>query len=94
MTAKGGKRPGAGRKPGASFAQMVTTAQKRAFVDHVIKTYPKNTELTKWVGNQIYGSAPASLDLTSKGKELGNPLLYALRHNHSDTKDIQPNQEN
>jgi len=73
MKQRGGKREGAGRPKGASFRDMVSLAEKKKFVEFVLSTYMEDPRLTVWVGDQIFGKAQQSVDLTSAGK----PILIA-----------------
>ena len=58
MVQRGGKRLGAGRKPGASFAQMVSPVEKKKFVEFILATYMGDMKLAVWVGDQLFGKAP------------------------------------
>lgn len=85
--ARGGARPGAGRKPGASFAQLVSLAEKKKFVEFVLDQYMGDIRLALWMGDQLFGKAPQSIDHTTKGKELPTPILNALPSDDSPKED-------
>lgn len=46
-----------------------------------------------WLVDRAYGKAPQAIDLTSKGNEFPQPLLYVL-HNNSNTKDSKSQKKN
>lgn len=96
MSAKGGKRIGAGRPKGATSSvrpKIVDFVTKKE-VTELVATAKKHAkegkpELLKFLLEQIFGKAPQGLDLTTGGKEFPRPLLYALRHNDGDRKDSE-----
>ena len=84
--AKGGKRPGAGRPPRASFNDMVNFAERKKFVEFVLDQYMGDMRLATWMGNQLFGQAPQSIDHTTLGKELPTPIMpIAAPEQHEET---------
>lgn len=57
---------------------MVSFEERKKFVEFILDTYMGDMRLAVWLGNQLFGQAPQALDVTSDGKELPQPLLYAL----------------
>lgn len=54
---------------------MVSHAEKAKFVQFVLETYMGDMALARWMGDQLFGRAPQSLDLTSDGKQLPQPII-------------------
>lgn len=76
--AKGGKRAGAGRKPGTAwkpFRDYVSDKERRKFVAFILDQYMGDMRLATWFGNQLFGQAPQSIDHTTNGKDLPTPIL-------------------
>lgn len=69
--ARGGKRPGAGRKPRASFSELVSTAERKKFVEFVLETYMGDMRLAMWMGDQLFGRASQAVELSGKD---GGPI--------------------
>lgn len=89
--AKGGRREGAGRKPGSvtvrPFREFVTDAEKKKFVEFILDTYMGDMRVAVWLGNQLFGQAPQSIDHTTMGKELPTPILGNVSSNNSSSED-------
>lgn len=81
--AKGGKRPGSGRKPGKALRllDLLKKGQIDEFIEFLIDNYKEDSRLMIWMGDHIFGKAPQAIDLTTKGKELPQPLLHVLNNN-------------
>lgn len=43
-----------GRHPGASFAQMVSFAERKKFVEFVLSTYMGDMRLATWMGDHLF----------------------------------------
>lgn len=56
------------------FYQFTSAEQRREYVEWVMANYKDKPEIAKWVGDQIFGRAAQSVDLTSGGK----PLLIGI----------------
>ena len=69
----GGKRPGAGRKPGKMLT--LTDYLKKKDIDNVMKyllaNYQKDTRLAIWMADHLFGKAPQALELSGKD---GGPI--------------------
>lgn len=79
--AKGGKREGAGRKPGPAwrpFRDYISPEEKQKFIDFILETYMGDMRLAQWFGNQLFGAAPQSIDHTTNGKDLPTPILGSI----------------
>ena len=95
MAKNGGARPGAGRKPGPTakpFREFVSEEEKQKFVEFILDQYMGDMRLAIWLGNQLYGQAPQSIDHTTLGQALPTPILNVLSDN-GDKKGIQPQEE-
>ena len=71
---KGGKQPGAGRPKGSytrpQFKDFITKTEIKKLVDEAKKQAFEKPEILKFVMEQIFGKAPQSVDLTSKGQPI------------------------
>lgn len=75
--AKGGKRPGAGRKPGVSKATQIKRKIQEYFSEEDVKEFialakqqaKTKPELMKFLLEQIFGKAPQQVELTGKDGE-------------------------
>lgn len=58
--AKGGARPGAGRKPGKMLALTDYLKKKDidTFVEFLLANYMEDTRLMTWMGDHLFGKAP------------------------------------
>ena len=70
---KGGRPVGSTTKP--QFGKYVTHKDREKFSQWVLANYQKDINLAKWLGDQIYGKAQSSVELTTDGKELPTPIL-------------------
>lgn len=52
------------------FHTYTTEHDRKAFVEYIRKTFKHDPMLAKWYGDQLFGKAPAQIDLTSDGKPL------------------------
>lgn len=79
--ARGGKREGSGRKARewTPLRDLVSSKDKAEYVEFVLSTYKESPDLTKWLGNQLYGQAPQSIDHTTKGEKLPTPILTHVK---------------
>jgi hypothetical protein len=63
--AKGGARPGSGRKKGSTtvpqFRNYVSEADRKQFVEFILATYMADMRLAVWLGDQLFGKAPQPL---------------------------------
>jgi hypothetical protein len=63
--AKGGARPGAGRKKGSTtvpqFRNYVSDAERKKFVEFILDSYMGDMRLAVWLGDQLFGRAPQPL---------------------------------
>lgn len=61
--AVGGKRPGAGRKPGKTvrLLDLLSSKDIEAFKKYLLANYTKDNRLAVWMGDHIFGKAPQSL---------------------------------
>jgi hypothetical protein len=79
--ARGGARPGAGRKPGLSIRDLVSEADKKQFIEFILENYMADMRLAVWFGDHLFGKAPQAItgpdggpvqvqgiDITFKGK--------------------------
>jgi hypothetical protein len=77
--AKGGKRIGAGRKPGPAwkpFRDYINPEERAKFIQFILESYMGDMRLALWFGEQLFGKAPASLDITTDGQQLPTPIMY------------------
>jgi hypothetical protein len=74
--AKGGARPGAGRKKGSKtvpqFRDYVSDKERKKFVEFVLSSYMGDMRLTTWMGDQLFGKAPQPLT-----NDDGEPIAVA-----------------
>jgi hypothetical protein len=88
--AKGGARPGAGRKKGSTtvpqFRNYVSDAERKKFVEFILDSYMGDMRLAVWLGDQLFGKAPQP-HTDSDGGPLPTPILYALPSDHSPKED-------
>lgn len=91
--AKGGARPGAGRKAGPTakpFRDYVSEEDKAQFVEFMLANYMGDMRLAVWVGDQLMGKAPQTIDHTTLGEALPTPILNVLgNHGHEEGNDPQ-----
>lgn len=79
--ANGGKRAGAGRKPGSAwkpFREYVSEEERAKFVEFILDQYMGDMRLAQWFGNQLFGQAPQSIDHTTKGEKLPTPIMGGI----------------
>lgn len=77
--AKGGARPGAGRPKGSitrpQLRDFYTDKEIKDFVADLKKSAKKDPGLKKFVAEQLFGKAQQSVDLTTGGEKLPQPIL-------------------
>lgn len=73
--ARGGARPGSGRKPGLTFAEMVSPAEKKKFVEFILDSYMGDMRLAHWMGDHLFVKPQQKVDVTTNGKELPVPII-------------------
>lgn len=81
--AKGGARPGAGRKPGVSKVTLIKRQIQDHFSDDEVmqlikdakKMARKKPEIMKFLLEQIFGKAPQRMELTG---EDGEPIAHVV----------------
>jgi len=81
--ARGGKRAGAGRRPGVSKAtelkrkiqEYFSEEEVQQLIDDVKAQSKKHPELLKFLVEQIFGKAPQRLEVTGEG---GKPLVVEI----------------
>lgn len=58
--ARGGARPGAGRKKGKALkiTEHFTPAEIKEFIEFVKDAYKEDMRVLVWLGDHIYGKAP------------------------------------
>ena len=88
---KGGRPKGSTTK--VRFADYVSEEDRQTFVEFMLSNYMGDMRLATWVGDQLYGKAPQSVDLTTKGEALPTPILNVLRDN-SDKEGNETKEEN
>jgi hypothetical protein len=79
MAGKGGKRLGAGRKPGSKMLTLRDYLSKKdidTFVEYLLANYMEDSRLMVWLGEHLFGKAPQAIDLTSGGDKLPTPIMY------------------
>jgi hypothetical protein len=86
---KGGARPGAGRPKGVHnlkpFRDYVSEDEKVKFAEFILDQYMGDMRLAVWLGNQLYGQAPQSIDHTTKGEAMPTPILnVSSDHSHEE----------
>jgi hypothetical protein len=63
--AKGGARPGSGRKKGSTtvpqFRNYVSDVERKKFVEFILDSYMGDMRLAVWLGDQLFGKAPQPL---------------------------------
>lgn len=83
--AQGGYREGAGRPKGSTnlpnIRNYITEEQITEFVAHLMEKYKEDSRLEVWLGNQIFGMARQSVDHTTLGKEMPQPILNVYEDN-------------
>lgn len=92
--AKGGARPGAGRPKGSTYISLREMLQERGkkdkkdyieeFIEFLLANYMEDSKLMIWFGEHLFGKAPQSLDVTTNGKDLPQPILHVLSDNKRD----------
>ena len=89
--AKGGYRPGAGRKKGLTFAEMVSPAEKRKFVEFILDQYMGDMRLATWMGDHLFVKPVQQIDHTTGGEKLPTPILATLnvQGDHSTTQNTE-----
>ena len=80
--ARGGKREGAGRPVGTpNKPVLMELLLKRdpdaldTFIEFLMDNYKESDKLMIWMGDQIFHKAPQSIDHTTLGKELPQPIM-------------------
>lgn len=75
---KGGRPKGIGNK--TSFSACVTNSDRVKFAEWALKNYEKDVQLAKWVGDQMFGKAKESLELSGEVKfSLADIAMRALK---------------
>jgi len=87
----GGARPGAGRPKGSGhkpkLSDNLTQEEKDEIVAKLlVKAREGDAKILQFLAEQIFGKAPASMDITSKGNELA-PVLVKFLENGKSTED-------
>lgn len=95
--AKGGYRPGAGRKPGEA---SIKAEEARAFLAQAVfdeigpiakvlikRAKTGEVQAIKELFDRAFGRAPQFVDITTKGKELPHPILPNVQTDNGDEKD-------
>lgn len=76
--AKAGKQPGAGRPKGSITRPQLRdyfTEEERLQMVEMIKTHMvDDMQLLRWAGEQIFGKAPQTVDITTLGESLNGSL--------------------
>lgn len=60
----GGKRPGAGRKPGSKslvLRDLLSKKDIQTFLEFLLANYMEDSKLMIWMGDHIFGKAPQPL---------------------------------
>jgi hypothetical protein len=80
--AKGGARPGSGRKKGSTtvpqFRNYVSDTERKKFVEFILDSYMGDMRLAVWLGDQLFGKAPQPIDHTTKEEKLPTPILASV----------------
>jgi len=72
MSTRGGKRKGAGRKPGTTRPQLrdyYTEEERAEFFDSMKERAKTNDRIAVWVGDQLCGKAAQAIELGGKDGE-------------------------
>ena len=86
MAGTGGKRAGSGRKPGSKSLFLRDLLKKKdidTFLEFLLANYMEDSRLMTWMGDHIFTKIPQGVDLTTNGKDLPTPILYALPSDNS-----------
>lgn len=82
--ARGGKRPGAGRKYGSksrpSIFEFWDDGDIAEFFEFLKDNYKEDMRLMQWVGDQLMGKPAQSIDHTTKGEKLPTPILSTVEN--------------
>lgn len=71
------------------FYTYVTEVERKEYAKWVKANYKKDPALARWYGDQLFGKAPQPLT-GEGGKDLPQPILYAIRDNDRDKESLQP----
>lgn len=75
-------RPAGTGKP--HISQYWSEAQIREYFEFICDAYKEDSRIAVWVGDQISGKAAQSIDHTTGGAPLPQPLLYVLDNEGDD----------
>lgn len=85
--AKGGARAGAGRPKGSKnlrpFSYYWSEEERQEYAEFVKDAYKEDMRVLTFVGEQLFGKAPASIDVTSDGEQI-QPLLVKFLDDKAD----------
>ena len=76
--ANGGKRPGAGRKPGSKSLQLRDYLKQKdidTFIEFLLANYMEDSKLMTWMGDHLFQKLPQAVDVTTNGKDLPVPII-------------------
>lgn|SRR3990167_1721423 len=82
-----GNKLGRGRPLGSgrpNFNEYISEQERTDFIKWVKENYQTKLELARWMGDQIFGKAPQTMDITSAGKPLPLFDYVQSRKNNSD----------
>ena|SRR3990167_11288011 len=90
MAFQKGNKLGKGRPVGSgrpNFNEYVSESERQGFIKWVKENYKDKPDLARWMGDQMFGKAPQTMDITSAGKPL--PLFDYVqnRKNNGNGKD-------
>lgn len=87
---RGGKRTGAGRPVGSkneknarvTIHTYFTQADIEEFFEFLKDNYKEDMRLMQWLGDHLLGRPPQSIDHTTLGKELPQPIMQITTNDH------------
>lgn len=92
--ANGGKRPGAGRKPGSKTLVLRDLLKQKdidTFLEYLLANYMEDTKLMIWMGDHLFTKPRQEVDVTTNGKELPQPIIsLGVQSNNLNSKDNWP----
>jgi hypothetical protein len=65
---------------------FVSQADKDQFVEFMLANYMGDMRIAVWMGDQLFGKAPQSIDHTTLGEKLPTPIMGGI----SKQGDVQP----
>lgn len=93
MAVRGGKREGAGRKPGSKTLKLLELLQKKGkkthknenhyieeFLDFLLENYMEDTRLMVWMGEHIFGK-PTQMHSGDPDNQTPIPIMHVQRNN-------------